>query len=377
VVEQKRDSGNSYYLTEKGRAALRTLIVAAQLSEPSLTCKPIGTKLSRYILPKIIKQYHQDRIQEAVSISSWTKFFRYYYDKLSIDQQQKFVKKYYGVVPILYGNYGSEYLTTDPPYPRVATVSQTISPQQIAELMWSLDYGKPNQEQKFKDTIEGSNSMAIAFSLAACDPDLQDWLVFRLIRSLKHRKLSDCLEINLTYNKESRFPEWSLTTIWKQISEQLESFTELDDFARYIDRRFVIIKVRKTQISHQKILIDEFWHPLLRQLNSNNGGRQNNLCLLLFIVNDRELPLDDSYQVYCLEPILSIGATDIIRWAETQEVSTYLEKDKGKRKFNDWKKVKVPALDCSLPKIFKTLIAYMNPEVVLDDVAQSWKIGGS
>lgn len=377
MINQKRDPGNSYYLAVGGRKALKDLINLAKQPEPTSSYRPIGTKLSSYILGKVIQQYQQDKNQEAVSISSWAKFFNYYYNKLSTAQQLKFKKDNSKVVPILNGSKTEpECLTTQQPYPKSTSVFCTISPPEIAKLMWKLDYSKPNQEQKFKDTIEGSNSMAIAFSLAACDPDLQDWLVFRLIRSLKHRKLSDCLEINLTY-EESRFPEWSLTTIWKQISEQLESFTELDDFARYIDRRFVVIKARKTQISHQKILIDEFWYPLLQQLNSNNGSRQNNLCLLLFIVNDRELPLDDSYQVCCLEPILSIDPTDIIRWAETQEVSTYLEKDKGKRKFNDWKKVKVPALDYSLPKIFKTLIAYMNPEVVLDDVAQSWKIGGS
>jgi hypothetical protein len=180
---QKRDPGNSYYLTEGGIKALKALINMSNSPEPSLASRPIGTKLSPYILPKIIKQYRQDRDQEALSVRSYTKFFNYYYDKLSIAQQQEFVRNNNGVRPILVGNYAPAYLTTQHPYPQAASVSQIISSQQIAELMWNLDYSKPNQEQKFKDTIERSNSMAIAFSLAACDPTLQDWLVYRLIRS--------------------------------------------------------------------------------------------------------------------------------------------------------------------------------------------------
>jgi hypothetical protein len=234
-------------------------------------------------------------------------------------------------------------------------------------------HSKFGRAQKFKDTIERSNSMAIAFSLAACDPTLQDWLVYRLIRSLKRRKW---LEIDLTY-EESKFSVWNLMSIWQQIAEQIEDQTESNDFARYVNQRFVVIKVRKTQLSHQEILINEFWHPLLQQLNSSDGDQKNELRLLLFIVNDGELQLDASYQVCCLEPILSIDSADIIRWAESPGVSTYLEKDKGKRKFQEWKKVKVPILDYSLPKLFKTLIRYINPEAELDDVAKSWIIGES
>jgi inactive STAND len=369
VVNQKRSPGNSYYLRPAGRVALRTLIDESGSSEPSLACRPIGT----YILPKIIKQYQQDRDQEAVAVGSWARVFRYYYDKLSLAQQQKFVRNNYEGKSILYGNYTPEYLTTQHPYPQAASVNQTISSQQIAGLMWNLDYSKPNQEQKFKDTIDRSNATAIAFSLAACDPHLQDWLVYRLVRSLKRRKW---LEIDLTY-EESKFSVWNLMSIWQQIAEQIEDPTESNDFARYVNQRFVVIKVRKAQLSHQEILIREFWHPLLQQLNSSDGDQKNELRLLLFIVNDGELQLDASYQVICLEPILSIDSADIIRWAESPGVSTYLEKDKGRIKFKEWKRVKVPTLDYSLPKLFKTLIRYINPEAELDDVAKSWIIGGS
>jgi hypothetical protein len=341
--------------------------------EPSLASKPRGTGLTSYVLPRIIKQYQKNRDQEAVSIGSWTSFFNYYYDKLSIAQQQEFSRNNDGVMPILFGNYTPACLTKQHPYPQAASVNQTISSQQIAELMWNLDYSKPNQEQKFKDTIDHSNSMAIAFSLSACDPTLQDWLVYRLIRSLKRRKW---LEIDLTY-EESKFSVWNLMSIWQQIAEQIEDLTEPNDFARYVNQRFVVIKVRKTQLSHQEILLEDFWYPLLQQLNSSDGDRKNDLHLLLFIVNDCDLQLDASYQVCCLEPMLSIDSADIIEWARTPEVSAYLEKDKGKGKFKEWKKDKVPILDCSLPRLFKTLIAYINPEADLDSVAKSWIIGGS
>lgn len=375
MINQKRDPSNSYYLTETGIKALKTLISTAKSPEPRLGCRPIGTKLSRYILIKIIKQYQSDEDQEAVSISSWTKFFTYYYNKLNVNQRKEFVENNYEVQPILLGNYTPTCLTIDPPHPHLASVNRMISSQQIAELMWQLDYSKPNQEQKFKDTIKLSSSMAIAFSLAACDPHLQDWLVFRLVKSLELEH-SDCLEINLIYEK-SKFSAWSLTSIWQQILEQIEDITESNDFAKYVNQRFVILKVRKTQLSHQEILINEFWHPLLQQLNSSEWHQKNNLCLLLFIVNDFDLRLDASYKVCCLEPMLSINSADVIEWARTPKVNDYLEKDKGKRKFMQWKKDNVPILDYSLPKLFKTLIAYINPEADLDDVAKSWKIGGS
>jgi hypothetical protein len=370
---RKRDPGNSYYLTEGGIEALETLVKTSDLPEPSLSCRPIGTKLSAYVVPKIIKQYQKDKNQEAVSLKSWTMFFNYYYGKLSTVQQQEFVRNNDGVKQILAGSYAPAYLTTEHPYPQLASVNKTISFQQIAELMWNLDYSKPNQEQQFRDTIKHSNSMAIAFSLAACDPTLQDWLVYRLIRSLKRRKW---LEIDLTY-EESEFSVWSLMSIWQQIAEQIEDLTESNDFARYVNQRFVVIKVRKTQLSHQEILINEFWYPLLQQLNSSDGDRKNDLHLLLFIVNDRELQLDASYRVCCLEPMLSIDSADIVEWAETPEVSAYLEKDMGKGKFKKWKKYTVPTLNYSLPKLFKTLIAHINPEADLDDIAKYWKIGGS
>jgi hypothetical protein len=370
---QKRDPGNSYYLTEGGVKALKTLINTSNSPEPSLASRPMGTKLSAYILPKIIKQYQRDREQEAVSVRSWARFFNYYYDKLSLAQQQEFVRSNYKGQSILHGNYTAEYLTMQHPYPQKTSVNKIISSQQIAELMWNLDYSKPTQEQRFKDTIDHNNSIAIAFSLAACDPTLQDWLVYRLIRSLKRRKW---LEIDLT-PEESKFSAWNSMSIWQQIAEQIEDFTESNDFATYVNQRFVVIKVRKTQLPHQEVLINDFWHPLLEQLNSSSRDKENELRLLLFIVNDSELKLDASYQVCCLEPILSIDSDDIRRWAESPGVSTYLEKDKGKRKFKEWKTVKVPALDYSLPKLFKTLIRYINPEAELDDVAKSWIIGGS
>jgi inactive STAND len=398
-MSNQTGSGNAYWLTPEGQHDLELLVSEARKNCITIPQLPY-IEFSKVDLDKnttfkqIINQIYQINHPKGVSLNKWGIFFNYYYSNLSSPQLTLFKKKYPGIGMISDGLIATEYLVDYNPFPKIIDVSKRISEhQQFAELMWNLDYQELGQEKRFRSVIMRDNSLGIAFSLSACNQNLQKWLVCRLMRWVNYGVWN---EIEVQYSKYEK--PWSLHYFWEQISrnsndnylsETINNILENQNgvladtvnnnlvaiLAKYVKRRYTLIKVRNIEQSHVEALVEKFWKPLIFQLDKEL--LQNNLetRLFMFVINETPLSLSDSRQFHCLEPPLNIGYDDIVRWISSPNVKEHLLKERDKKVIDKWLKKDVSSWTFNLPDLFDILIPYVSYKSTLDKVAQYWKIG--
>ncbi|MCY7282344.1 MAG: hypothetical protein LH679_02655 [Cyanobacteria bacterium CAN_BIN43] len=204
--------------------------------------------------------------------------------------------------------------------PVAQSVGYLSDAQTLAHLLWKLDYAK--EEEEFTTTLCQLNRSG-AFMVRCHDTKVQGWLVKRLAKAAGFFEMAEKISINM--GSLSRIDE-----LWDKFPKKLRrspvsSKSMIEDLSKLCQERPVIIVLSRFQradktMQHQ--IINEFWMPLLNQVNTASR-RSWRSRLVLFLVEEggdihiKTVSPDEAknseYPVL-LPPLIEIKSGDVRDW---------------------------------------------------------------
>jgi hypothetical protein len=198
--------------------------------------------------------------------------------------------------------------------------------EQLHQLLQRLNYS--DQEQIFRQSI---NPSAAAFLVRIDDLVMQQWLVWRLVEQLRQQLGEDekprCLMVKAA-------PQWTAQPelLWEWLAGKLKCDSNSKDdvleaivaSCRHRSQVFVVHEFAVLKLEMRRMLLDEFWQPLVALLESqaNLGWGKCRLLLTEDCDYESEYPI-----VKALAPWKTVSAErDLRPWLENRQVLDLLGK---------------------------------------------------